>query len=107
MPPKRASLRVSNRGKVAADVSKSPRGSTVRCSGRKSQKKAGKVADAKEIGGKSKSEEVGGGDRRKSANRGQSQSCHQCRQSIHSSKGVSEVKSGRERIKCSTCTRFW
>ncbi|MCG8622643.1 MAG: hypothetical protein MJE68_11695 [Proteobacteria bacterium] len=39
--------------------------------------------------------------------RGQSQSCHQCRQSIHSSKGVSEVKSGRERLKCSQCTRYW
>ena len=39
--------------------------------------------------------------------RGQSQSCHQCRQSIHSSKGVSEVKSGRERLKCSRCTRYW
>ena len=39
--------------------------------------------------------------------RGQSQSCHQCRQSIHSSKGVSEVKSGRERLKCSKCTRYW
>lgn len=39
--------------------------------------------------------------------RGQSQSCHQCRQSIHSSKGVSEVKSGRERLKCSNCTRYW
>ena len=39
--------------------------------------------------------------------RGQSQSCHQCRQSIHSSKGISEVKSGKERLKCSTCTRFW
>ena len=41
------------------------------------------------------------------AQRGQSQSCHQCRQSIHSSKGVSEVKSGKERLRCSTCTRFW
>lgn len=39
--------------------------------------------------------------------RGQSQSCHQCRQSIHSSKGVSEVKQGKERLKCSRCTRFW
>ena len=39
--------------------------------------------------------------------RGQSQSCHQCRQSIHSSKGVSEVKQGKARLKCSTCTRFW
>ena len=39
--------------------------------------------------------------------RGQSQSCHQCRQSIHSSKGISEVKSGKARLKCSTCTRFW
>ena len=39
--------------------------------------------------------------------RGQSQSCHQCRQSIHSSKGVSEVKSGRERLKCSQCTKHW
>ena len=39
--------------------------------------------------------------------RGQSQSCHQCRQSIHSNKGLSEVKQGKARLKCSSCTRFW
>ena len=45
--------------------------------------------------------------RKPSAPKGQSQSCHQCRQSIHSSKGVFEVKSGKERLKCSQCTRYW
>ncbi len=39
--------------------------------------------------------------------KGQSQSCHQCRQSIYSHKGVSEVKYGKERLRCSKCTRFW
>ena len=39
--------------------------------------------------------------------KGQSQSCHQCRQSIFSSKGVGEMKLGQKRIKCSSCTRYW
>lgn len=39
--------------------------------------------------------------------KGQSQSCHQCRQSIFSSKGVGEIKLGQKRIKCSSCTRYW
>ncbi|XP_019849176.1 PREDICTED: uncharacterized protein LOC100642131 [Amphimedon queenslandica] len=39
--------------------------------------------------------------------RGQSQSCHQCRQSIFSLKGASEIKTGQKRIKCSKCTRYW
>lgn len=69
-------------------------------------KKAPKSIDGKDKSGKkneavSTSTSAGGGVR------GQSQSCHQCRQSIHSSKGVSEVKSGRERLKCSKCTRYW
>ena len=64
-------------------------------------KKSPKVAGQKKNKGVKK--EAGGG----SGVRGQSQSCHQCRQSIHSSKGVSEVKSGRERLKCSRCTRYW
>lgn len=42
-----------------------------------------------------------------SVNRGQSQSCHQCRQSILSAKGMQEVKEGKRRAKCNTCTRFW
>ena len=41
------------------------------------------------------------------ATRGLSQSCHQCRQSIHSSKGANEMKLGHQRIKCSQCTRYW
>lgn len=45
--------------------------------------------------------------RRSQGPRGQSQSCHQCRQSIHSSKGASELKLGQLRIKCSQCTRYW
>ena len=45
--------------------------------------------------------------RGQAANRGQSQSCHQCRQSILSAKGMQEVKEGKRRAKCSTCTRFW
>lgn len=39
--------------------------------------------------------------------RGQSQSCHQCRQSIYSLKGASELKLGQQRVKCSQCTRYW
>ena len=39
--------------------------------------------------------------------RGQSQSCHQCRQSIFSSKGAMEAKQGQLRVKCSNCTRYW
>ena len=65
-------------------------------------------------GGKSKNSKKAAGQPRPQAQagngggvRGQSQSCHQCRQSIHSNKGVSEVKSGRERLKCSQCTRYW
>ena len=42
-----------------------------------------------------------------SGRKGSSQSCHQCRQSIFSSKGLAEVQRGKERTKCSTCTRFW
>ena len=61
--------------------------------------------------GKKKSTKKAAGPQAQAGNgggvRGQSQSCHQCRQSIHSSKGVSEVKSGRERLKCSQCTRYW
>ena len=45
--------------------------------------------------------------RRVNGPRGCSQTCHQCRQSIYSNKGVSEVKSGLGRLKCSKCTRFW
>ena len=45
--------------------------------------------------------------KKKSAARGQSKSCHQCRQSIFSEKGVCEVKQGQLRVKCSQCTRFW
>ena len=63
------------------------------------------------VGRRASQHQVAGGEEEGKKNRasfrGQSQSCHQCRQSIHSNKGVSEVKSGRERIKCSTCTRFW
>ena len=39
--------------------------------------------------------------------KGQCQTCHQCRQSIYSNKGTFEVKIGKERLKCSRCTRFW
>ena len=45
--------------------------------------------------------------KKKSVARGQSKSCHQCRQSIFSVKGVVEAKQGELRVKCSKCTRFW
>ena len=69
----------------------------------KQSRKGGKPKkeDLKSSGGGKKETQRGG------AGRGLSQSCHQCRQSIHSSKGVSEVKSGKERLKCSQCTRYW
>ena len=45
--------------------------------------------------------------KRRQCPRGQSQSCHQCRQSIFSLKGASEIKTGQKRIKCSKCTKYW
>ena len=43
--------------------------------------------------------------------KGQCLTCHQCRQSVYSNKGTLElkldVKSGKQRLKCSQCTRFW
>ena len=45
--------------------------------------------------------------RKPSINRGQSQSCHQCRQSIFSAKGMQEAKEGKTRTKCGVCTRYW
>ena len=116
MPPKRASMRVSNRQKATEELYKSPKKSAALSSGGKQRNGTACSREQKgEIGGKTgKSKGKGKGQpqkgkegKRKSVGRGQSQSCHQCRQSIHSNKGVSEVKSGRERIKCSTCTRFW
>ena len=106
MPPKRASMRVSNRQKATGELYKSLKTSAALSGGGKQRKGTSCSREQKsEIGGKTgKSKKEG---ERKSVGRGQSQSCHQCRQSIHSNKGVSEVKSGRERIKCSTCTRFW
>ena len=103
MPPKRASMRVSNRQKATGELYKSPKTSAALSSGGKQRNETACSREQKgEIGGK-----TGKSKKEKSVGRGQSQSCHQCRQSIHSNKGVSEVKSGRERIKCSTCTRFW
>ena len=66
------------------------------------------VKERKEL--KTKKQDAGSGKvvkRAQSANRGQSQSCHQCRQSILSAKGMQEAKEGKKRAKCSTCTRFW
>ncbi|CAI8033465.1 Cell division cycle-associated 7-like protein [Geodia barretti] len=106
MPPKRASMRVSNQQKATGELYKSLKTSAALSGGGKQRKGTACSREQKsEIGGKTgKSKKEG---ERKGVGRGQSQSCHQCRQSIHSNKGVSEVKSGRERIKCSTCTRFW
>jgi len=43
--------------------------------------------------------------------KGQCLTCHQCRQSVYSNKGTLElkpdVKSGKQRLKCSQCTRYW
>ena len=43
--------------------------------------------------------------------KGQCLTCHQCRQSVYSNKGTLElkvdVKSGKQRLKCSKCTRYW
>ena len=39
--------------------------------------------------------------------KGQCRTCHQCRQSLYSNKGINETKPPKERLKCSQCTRFW
>lgn len=43
--------------------------------------------------------------------KGQCLTCHQCRQSVYSNKGTLELKvdskSGKKRLKCSKCTRYW
>ena len=128
MPTRKATARVSSsqdgaegsprkprKGQLGArggqKTSGSPRGTKNKGEvGKKKSKKAGNSRiGAKSGGGEKikKGESAKGGKKAGGSFRGQSQSCHQCRQSIHSSKGVSEVKSGRERLKCSTCTRFW
>ena len=98
MPPKRASMRVSNQQKGTGELYKSPKKSAALSSGGKQrngtacsrEQKGGKTGRSK---GKGKGQSQKGKEgKRKSVGRGQSQSCHQCRQSIHSNKGVSEVK---------------
>lgn len=118
MPTRKASERVSKQDNDTQNPAKRRKSGRVKNSERKRRSTGESVAisrekDAKKRGG------VGGKGRcsnqatdgvekkKKKVFGGQSQSCHQCRQSIHSNKGVSEVKSGRERLKCSTCTRFW
>ena len=105
--PRKGQLGVRGGKKTAG----SPRGTKNKgeVGGKKSKKAGNNRVEAKSGGGGKikKGESAKGGKKADGSFRGQSQSCHQCRQSIHSSKGVSEVKSGRERLKCSTCTRFW
>lgn len=118
MPTGKAASRVSASQEEGHDQSKEPRRKELQTAAT-SKRSPGRCASGRGgFGGKSKGTDGGkcataGGKkgvekkRATGAFRGQSQSCHQCRQSIHSNKGVSEVKSGRERLKCSTCTRFW